>query len=418
MYILMSNECLATNTYDGETVEIPIPNGKTIKINRGCRSVKTIGKLVEAFGLDTEEFERYRIEHSQVLNQKKLKGNLCLSIHPLDYITMSDNACGWESCMSWEQHGCYRQGTVEMMNSPYVVVAYLEADKPMRINGDNYWSNKKWRELYVVHPHMITNVKGYPYCNPSLTTEILKWLRELVHESGVLDTQYREKIYHWGGKDNEDELYKDKKVYPHLSTYMMYNDFGHNYHYCVINEDVQYKQDIYINYSGNSECMLCGDIDDPEFADQNEHSNLVCVHCDDYTKCSCCGCCVHEDDYSYIDGNIVCNECRDSYYVYDMLNDREIHTDCSVEIRICNEDCTKYCDDWRLSLITDEDFDDEMITTDEVICKRNRYGSRRYYIKAGTWTRDFIESLSYNTPRMTNEYAWQLVEDADWVDIF
>ena len=38
---------------------------------------------------------------------------------------MSDNNSGWESCMSWRNNGCYRRGTVEMMNSPYVIVAYL-----------------------------------------------------------------------------------------------------------------------------------------------------------------------------------------------------------------------------------------------------------------------------------------------------
>ena len=128
VYALCSNHNLATNSYEGVTVEIPLPTGKSLKVNRGCRALKTLGKLIEGFGLDMKEFEQYRIKHSQILNQKKLKGTLCISIHPLDYVTMSDNDSGWESCMSWENSGCYRQGTVEMMNSTCVVVAYLEAE--------------------------------------------------------------------------------------------------------------------------------------------------------------------------------------------------------------------------------------------------------------------------------------------------
>ena len=37
--------------------------------------------------------------------------------------------------MSWADYGCYRQGTVEMMNSPLMVVAYLTAEEPMHMPG-------------------------------------------------------------------------------------------------------------------------------------------------------------------------------------------------------------------------------------------------------------------------------------------
>ena len=91
-------------------------------------------------------FEQMRIKHSQILNKKRLKGTLCLSIHPLDYITISDNNCDWDSCMTWTGDDCpgeYRLGTLEMMNSPSVVVAYLDSKEPYHpLDDGRAWSNK------------------------------------------------------------------------------------------------------------------------------------------------------------------------------------------------------------------------------------------------------------------------------------
>ena len=76
--------------------------------------MRVLSKIATAYNLPG--FEDFRIAQSLVTNQANLKGYITLSIHPLDYMTMSDNNCGWDSCMSWQEEGCYRQGTVEMMN--------------------------------------------------------------------------------------------------------------------------------------------------------------------------------------------------------------------------------------------------------------------------------------------------------------
>lgn len=92
--------------------------------------------------MDDDEFEEFRICQSMCTNTTALEGKLCLSIHPLDYMTMSDNACDWSSCMSWQEDGCYRMGTVEMMNSPCVIVAYLESSHPMYFSREATWNSK------------------------------------------------------------------------------------------------------------------------------------------------------------------------------------------------------------------------------------------------------------------------------------
>ena len=166
---------------------------KPYKIQKGAKPLRIITKIANAYEIGTRpevdgisDLEYFRRKHSQCLNNKLLKGNLCLSIHPLDYMTMSDNDCGWDSCMSWMNGGEYKQGTVEMMNSPCVVVGYLDAADPFKIcwggelsDEERYWHNKKWRCLFIVDRNFIINIKQYPYYNDNLVREAIKELGKI-----------------------------------------------------------------------------------------------------------------------------------------------------------------------------------------------------------------------------------------------
>ena len=98
-------------------------------------------------------------------------------------MTMSDNANGWESCMNWTQGpGSYRAGTIEMMNSPLVVVAYITTKPYYPENTSIEWTSKSWRELIIVHPNAICSVKSYPYYNIAFDKALVNWLVDLVEE--------------------------------------------------------------------------------------------------------------------------------------------------------------------------------------------------------------------------------------------
>ena len=83
-------------------------NGKKYQFQNGEKIWKTLKKLHQIFpdAVTDKEFEDARILYSTWLNDKK-KGYLTISIHPLDFMTMSDNASKWKSCMSWKDQGCY-----------------------------------------------------------------------------------------------------------------------------------------------------------------------------------------------------------------------------------------------------------------------------------------------------------------------
>ena len=315
---------LAGNIYRGAQISFKNRTGKTITIKPGCKLVRAIGKVADAFNI--EGFEDFRICHSQILNDKYLSGTLTLSIHPFDYMTMSDNTYGWDSCMNWSEEGGYRQGTVEMMNSQCVVVAYFSGGDKMRISHDNYWNSKKWRQLFVVDPLIIAGVKDYPYHNESLTVEIMKWLKELAETN--LQWKYKD-IFTYDFSHKTIKLDDDTEFYIEMDSHHMYNDFGClDYHYLCLADTLSdddlisypgYNAKILrVAYSGVSECMVCGELD-PALTDDS------CLACDSCQGIQCCDECGETHAiYGIVDGLNLCESCYD-YYVRECSYCNEDH---------------------------------------------------------------------------------------------
>ena len=117
--------------------EFKLRNGK--KYPEGARLMSTLQKVNKDYHFISQSlFEDFRNLVSRFTQTKRTKGTFVLSIHPLDYMTMSDNRSNWSSCMSWKDCGSYRVGTVEMLNSPYVVVGYTKGEDDMEVFYDHY----------------------------------------------------------------------------------------------------------------------------------------------------------------------------------------------------------------------------------------------------------------------------------------
>lgn len=321
---------LVKNVWNGSSFSVYNPQNpeKPIRVSTGSKLTKMIGKIALAY--DIPYFEDFRIRHSQALNQKKLKGRLTLSIHPLDYMTMSDNECDWSSCMSWKEDGCYRQGTVEMMNSPMVLVAYLEsANNPMAIPLSDgkveYWNSKKWRELFIVNDNIICEVKSYPYRNKYITGEVLNWLKELDNKMRseywvnqmireIENTEYKdywsEKYYAFDtyGEAAGSEYVIEHQIVVKPYTTLMYNDFstGHLGYFPRYIEN-RPNTKIEFRYSGKSECMICGAAGE-KFTWDSE-GDTICLDCSGYSRCDVCDDRIYDEDSYIVDGNILCESC-------------------------------------------------------------------------------------------------------------
>lgn len=314
--VVFNTECLMKNKLLHDfNIEI---NGQMKKIQKGTKPMKVIKMLCEFLNIDMEKYEKFRITHSQILNTKTLNGTLCLSIHPLDFMTMSDNEENWESCMSWRYNGGYRRGTVECMNSPCLFVAYLKSD----VNTFDGWNSKKWRSLFAITPDMTTSIKGYPYQNKDLVKIVLNKIHELSngkYDNEILDYDGEEILL----SDDICKKYNTPRAWInvyHEYKLVMYNDFGSCDHYCLISprliDKARSGDTIYIEIGGDTTCMQCGEID----ASYWHEGKLICMDCADMVVCAMCGTKVERSCASVTpSGEMICECCYCDHYTTTQL---------------------------------------------------------------------------------------------------
>ena len=277
------NERIEFDRYTKETYGNSLTvgiNGNRITISEGQKVMKAIGNICRAMDL-SEQYEEFRIAHSMIYNQKNVRGNLCLSIHPLDYATASDNNNNWNSCMSWLNKGCYRLGTIEMMNSPMVICAYLTGNNEMDDIGGGKWNSKKWRAWIMVDEVAVFVNKQYPYTNMELANIAANWVCDLAREN-----------LGWSfGKPYEQHIQDFSIAY---MTNFMYNDTT-CFDDTIVAVSNKYNNYIRreVNYSGPANCMWCGEEIEPGDCDSD---TLICSKCQGSISCINCGDILDDDD--------------------------------------------------------------------------------------------------------------------------
>ena len=242
--------------------------GKRLKIPEGTKIMKAIRKMLIFIGyLNMELFESFRNEISNLTTSKHIKANLVFSIHPIDFLTMSDNSLGWRSCMSWMQGGGYSTGPLEMMNSNMVIVAYLESNKQFQFNMHNI-PNKSWRTLLYVHKNILLAGKAYPYINEKITLKTLDIMREMLYNNlkwkyQYINQEYRDLNGYYSNEylRNDSYLRRNQRNQHKIIIYTngMYNDLVESNitkYWCCRN---WVPKPLMLNASGIANCMVCGE---------------------------------------------------------------------------------------------------------------------------------------------------------------
>lgn len=112
--------------------------------------------------------DKIQQEYSMILQEVKVTGTLVLSIHPLDYLSASENTYNWRSCHALD--GDYRAGNLNYMIDQSTVVCYLKGlneTKLPRFPESVPWNSKKWRMLLFFSRNYGTVFAGrqYPFFN-------------------------------------------------------------------------------------------------------------------------------------------------------------------------------------------------------------------------------------------------------------
>lgn len=341
-----SGECFYSNKCEINIKEAAPWKDKPLQISNGMSLFKAIKRILDyyapEFTYDKEILEDFRIKVSMILMEKEIKGELCFSIHPLDFMTMSSNSLNWSSCMSWVTDGCYKVGTLEMMNSNNVICCYLKSSIPYVFNEEHkddplyIWNNKKWRSLIYITKDILMAGKSYPYKDESLSKIILDYAKNLAKENLHFNYQFGPELYRdmsnigsvvdFYELSYDNQFSKKKKII--LNTDGMYNDLYNNIQYpfwCYRNP---VRHNKIISLSGKSVCLKCGNsitsnhLDDAD--DYNERyenaNNLVCEDCFEEYRCHFCTGNPMKDYYdisvakSYETSTIhICKECYNKF---------------------------------------------------------------------------------------------------------
>ena len=319
-YYVFTCQAFNKNIYEGPTFGIELKGGKWIKFVEGMKLMKLLKRLSDAAGVN-DLFEKVRISQSMILNDNNLDAEICLSINPIDFMTASFNNNAWSSCMDWTG-GEYRRGVIEMMNSSYVVVAYINSDKNTILGGD--WGSKRWREFFIVSRDMISGIKGYPYWNRDLEDFVISWLQELYEPVFGVFYDY---------KSNWSPDYDDNMRI--VCGPAMYNDFyGCNEYHSIFSDPVTER--FVLDYSGPSECVICGEVG--YFEDEG---CLYCTNCVEAYYCVDCGCLITDsDNLVEHDGNYYCASCYDALPRCDYC-DEKVGYESYENFYICMTDLSK-----------------------------------------------------------------------------
>lgn len=315
-----------------------------LTLGAGMKFSKALMKIMEKMKYAHAQRDRVISDYSLVLNEKKLKGALVLSVNPIDFLTMSWSDT-WSSCLS--AGGEYESGTLGYAVDETTVLAFFISSKDTDELLANRYVNKKWRKILIVSQEgeeAILTSRGYPYNSPMLSDAAVQELSALLFESSMVKYDY-------------------EKVYTRIKTVMGsgapgYSDIGLRnqiYVYSTI-EDLdseKYKdsQDkIVFKFSQRYRCVHClgNDADAESFACIDCGGYDVCEDCDDaipreggyytaygYMVCECC----MENDYAFAENDDELYRMEDLTYINSsdsFVTDRYARANCD-ECKSCKE---------------------------------------------------------------------------------
>lgn len=350
--------------------------------NKVCDTMNTSGiipgmKLVKSFKFfedNKELLTEFQNRASQVIQEDKITGKLCFSVHPLDFLTSSENTHGWRSCHSL--NGQYRAGNLSYIADSVTFMVYIKSEQDVYLPAiDQEWNNKKWRMLVYAADDDSIMFAGRQY--PFDASGVLEKVREVY--SDLIKDGFDEYAYYteWENKYvksiGKQEL--SYRYFPYNRTLQSLEKIVLNNEYNMAYNDVRgsslYTQPYYsvlktrqtfchiyvhpfvypMTVGARVSCIHCGHA---PVSRRGGHS-MRCDECEleyggsdneDICVCNICGCRVFIDDAYELDGvgyDFVCDSCFDRE-CFECENCGRLFYNCDLNIvRYEDGSAEKYC---------------------------------------------------------------------------
>lgn len=128
----------------------------------------------------------FDVIYSRLLQAFNCSGKIAVSIHPLDYLTMSQNISGWQSCHRLD--GEYRVGMISYLCDKYTTISYVanskESEYKFLPKERNTWNSKKWRQAIFIDPFQETfcQSRQYPDYNRAYDESAFDLVKNIMFE--------------------------------------------------------------------------------------------------------------------------------------------------------------------------------------------------------------------------------------------
>lgn len=351
-------------------------DSSAFKIPKGMKLVKAF----KFFESDPEVLNKIQSAASMLIQENSITGHLCLSVHPLDYLSASENNHNWRSCHALD--GDYRAGNLSYMVDSSTIVCYLKSknDEILPNFPESVpWNSKKWRvflylsndwkALFAGRQYPFNSMQGMNFVKdgmlPNYIGSYYSWVdtsfntvaNKLSNDIGELRTRYPYIIIggyvrplHQVVINNPDSLQFNDLLSSSTYTPM--------YAHRVERDGLWYypsgfsaEKDTTVYVGGRVNCLCCG----------GNHiqlnGSMMCFPCelefgdcddDSIEVCPCCG-----DRYIYDDGiyiettdTVICPDCAASTcstcdVCGELIPDDYIHYDEEKDTYICS-DCLEY----------------------------------------------------------------------------
>lgn len=284
-----------------------------IVIRAGTKLLKAFKHFVS----DDKMLRKIQDEASAIIQEDKIVGKLCLSIHPLDFLSTSENTLNWRSCHALD--GDYKAGNLSYMMDSATIIAYIKTDNDVKLpNFPNSirWNNKKMRTLIFVSEdrRMILAGRSYPFSNMEVLSIIHEKLTHMINNHNQYSRFLRWSDWNnWQIRTVESSPFWDYKVFLESPYILMPDERLVALDELIIDKSSLHYNDllyssVYIPYysyvggatshstrveiGGNVPCLYCGDYY------ITEHSRMMCDDCeeaygkldnDDFCFCEECG---------------------------------------------------------------------------------------------------------------------------------
>lgn len=267
---------------------------KENKIQVGAKISKSL-KLF--FDSNVQALETFQIKMSRLIQDCKVSGRLVLSVHPIDFLSSSENVHNWHSCHALD--GEYKSGNISYMLDEHTFMVYLKSEKDYKLPNfpkEILWNSKKWRMLLYLSKDENILVRGrqYPFYN-SIATD---YVDKILDNFYVFDSP-------WESVAGEiNDLMEDAPCSLH------YNDCLNSFSYSPVARVNKTHSEEKMIIGDSFSCLSCGN----ELAELSD--SFLCCDCGGYIYCSCCGEACREEDMYTLEGESICTCCWDDSAIW------------------------------------------------------------------------------------------------------